>query len=209
MDFYEEVWRRKGAAGPRTGAGRERNALPYLPPGSRLLDIGCGDGVVLQRAPAPSIAVGADLALAALVAARARAVEVVRATFEGPYLPFRDESFDRVTCLDVIEHLFDPRDLLREVRRVLRPGGLLVLQTPNVRHYLHLYRLAVKGEGPKTSGDPEGIDGGHLHYFSARDVERLLRSAGFAEIETRGTEGVRFLPQFRSLGILSLAWKAL
>src|SRR5207249_11079689 len=119
---------------------------------------------------------------------------VFRATFEGPHLPFRAQTFDCVTCLDVIEHRFDPRPLLRELRRVLRPNGILILETPNVRHYLQLYRIAVKGHGPQTSGDPEGVDGGHVHYFTAKDVAILIREAGFDRPHLHGTEGVRFFP---------------
>src|SRR5437667_7868008 len=207
-EFYEELVRRKAEPKPSFVPGREQNALPHIPQGSRLLDVGCGNGVLLQQAPSPLLALGADISLTALGIARRNGLNVVRATFEGSYLPFRDTRFDRVTCLDVIEHLFDPRPLLREIHRVLVPGGRLILQTPNVRHYLHLYRLAVRCHGPRTSSDPEGLDGGHLHYFTAKDVWELVTDADFTDIAVAGTEGVRVLPALRSLGILCLARKA-
>lgn len=206
-EFYEEVWRRKAGARVSSAPGREQNALPHIPPGSRVLDVGCGDGALLRGIPAPSLAIGMDIARTALEVAHRNGIAVVRATSEGLHLPFRDGTFDRVTCLDVIEHLFDPKPLLREMGRVLAPRGQLILQTPNVRHYVHVYRLAVRGIGPRTSGDSEGVDGGHLHYFTARDVHDLVRGAGFSHFETHGTEGVRFLPAVRSLGILCIARK--
>ncbi len=203
--FYEDLWRRKSKEESTSRQGREQNAIPHIPTGGRLLDVGCGNGALLRRSPARPLAVGADISRSALALAHERGLWVVRATFEGPHLPFRGQTFDCVTCLDVIEHLFDPRPLLRELRRVLRPNGILILQTPNVRHYLQLYRIAVKGHGPQTSGDPEGVDGGHVHYFTAKDVAILIREAGFDRPHLHGTEGVRFFPSFRSLGILAIA----
>jgi len=205
--FYQDVWRRKAGETTRDGSGRDQNALPFIPPAARVLDIGCGDGGLLAKVPSPRLAVGVDIASAALRLAWGRGQIVVRADLEGPFLPFRAATFDRVVCLDVIEHLFDPRPLLAEIRRVLVSDGILILQTPNARHYLQIYRLSVRGLGPRTSGDREGIDGGHLHYFTALDVRQLLLAAGFEAIEILGTEGVRFLPAFRSLGILALAKK--
>lgn len=203
--FYEDLWRRKSKEESTSRQGREQNAIPHIPTGGRLLDVGCGSGALLRGSPTRPLAVGADISRSALVLAHERGLWVVRATFEGPHLPFRGQTFDCVTCLDVIEHLFDPRPLLRELRRVLRPNGILILQTPNVRHYLQLYRIAVKGHGPQTSGDPEGVDGGHVHYFTAKDVAILIREAGFDRPHLHGTEGVRFFPSFRSLGILAIA----
>lgn len=214
-DLYDRIWKRKtalsqGEAGEPVGKGpgpRTRNALPHVPEGARVLDLGCGSGGLLAAVPSPKAAVGADLAWPALREARKRGLAVVRATLENRRLPFRSDAFDRVTCMDVVEHLFDPRPLLGEAHRVLRPGGLLVLQTPNVRHWHQVWRIAVRGRGPSTSGDPEGIDGGHLHYFTFRDVVDLLHEAGFADVETTGTEGVRWLAAIRSQGVLALARK--
>lgn len=206
--FYDALWERKANDSRVGGPSREANALPFIPPGSRILDVGAGRGVILERAPSPALAVGAEIAWPALTDARRRGLCMVRTDLEGPFLPFRDGAFDRVSCLDVIEHLFDPRPLLAEIHRILSPGGLLILQTPNVRHYLQVVRIAVKGRGPKTSGDPEGIDGGHVHYFTGRDVAELLQAAGFDTVRICGSDGVRFLPALRSLGVVALAEKA-
>jgi SAM-dependent methyltransferase len=79
----------------------------------------------------------------------------------------------------VIEHVFDPRFLLDEIARVLKPGGILLLDTPNIRYAKHLWSLLIGGRFPVTAGDDEDLrlahDGGHLHYFARRDIEVLLR----------------------------------
>jgi methionine biosynthesis protein MetW len=176
--------------------------------GARVLDLGCGAGNLLSRLPPKSIGVGIDLSREAIRLARASGHEVAIASLEGAVLPFRDESFDIVTCLGVIEHVFDPRPLLGEASRVLRRRGLVVMLTPNVRYLYHLYRLLIRGRGPKTSGDPEGIDGGHLHYFTFADAADLLREAGFESVAIHGTGGVKLLASIRSPDVLAVGRKA-
>lgn len=205
--FYEDIWTRKTRGAAEGQSSREVHALPFVPKGSRLLDVGCGIGQMLASAPSPRMAVGVDLAEAALSAARRRGLAVALADLEGAHLPFRDASFDRVTCLGVIEHLFDPRPVMSEARRVLTPGGLFIVLTPNVRHLYQIVRLLLHGHGPKTSGDPEGIDGGHIHYFAPRDVKELLMGIGFDAVELRGTGGVNWLASFRCPDILAIARK--
>jgi SAM-dependent methyltransferase len=106
-------------------------------------------------------------------------------------LPFRDCSVDAVVCADVIEHLIDPGAALCEMNRVLRPGGRVLLTTPNVASLKRRFQL-LRGESPRTSGLPdtytEGslLDGGHLHYFTFSRLERLVRAAGFVVLEERG-----------------------
>jgi 2-polyprenyl-3-methyl-5-hydroxy-6-metoxy-1,4-benzoquinol methylase len=113
-------------------------------PCERLLDAGCGDGRyfgVLSRATErPGAVVASDISERILDTARATAqrdglaVELVRANMEA--LPFEDGSFDVVFSSQVIEHLLDPAAGARELARVLRPGGRLVLSTDNRRAHV-------------------------------------------------------------------------
>lgn len=86
-------------------------------------------------------------------------------------LPYDDESFDLVWCSEVIEHLQDPERALTELRRVTRPGGDLILTTPN--SYALLFRLiAVFGLTPERIQRDD-----HVHFFDAKDIERLAPDA--------------------------------
>jgi 2-polyprenyl-3-methyl-5-hydroxy-6-metoxy-1,4-benzoquinol methylase len=112
-------------------------------PAESLLDAGCGDGrflAAVARVPnRPGRLVGCDISerilqtAAEAVAREGAPAEFVRANLEQ--LPFPDRSFDRVLSVQVIEHLLDPAAGIRELARVLQPGGTLVLSTDNTRSY--------------------------------------------------------------------------
>lgn len=111
-------------------------ALPLVR-GAHVLDAGCGAayGAALLAEAASSV-VGVDIADAVLESARPGMpgnVELVTADLHS--LPQPDGTFDVVVCFEAIEHVPDPEPVLDELRRVLRPGGLLVLSTPNRDHY--------------------------------------------------------------------------
>ncbi|WP_165250922.1 methyltransferase domain-containing protein [Paludisphaera soli] len=112
---------------------RDSYGLLGAGPGRRILDVGCGlgdDASALARLAAPGgSAVGVDSSRAMIEAARARHGEVEGLTFEvadAAALPFDDASFDACRIDRVLQHVADPGPVVREMARVLRPGGVLV-----------------------------------------------------------------------------------
>ena len=113
-------------------------------PAESMLDVGCGDGRFLAgiaRMPdCPRRLVGTDISARILETARRWAkrdgfkVELIRANMER--LPFADASFDRVLNVQVIEHLLDPDTGVRELARVLKPEGRLILSTDSSRNHV-------------------------------------------------------------------------
>lgn len=100
-----------------------------LPGQPRILDAGCGSGRNLVELARFGEAVGLEPSPRGAEVARARgAGEVVEAGIDA--MPFEDSSFDLITCLDVLEHIEDDRGALHELRRVARPGGILLITTP-------------------------------------------------------------------------------
>jgi len=98
----------------------------------RILDVGCGTGANLQMLSQFGVAEGVDVSVAALDFCRARGLDLVKQG-AAESLPYEDQSFDLVTALDVVEHLDDDVAGLREMHRVLRPGGRALLFVPAFR----------------------------------------------------------------------------
>ncbi len=76
--------------------------------------------------------------------------------------------------------------MIAEIKRVIKPGVTLVLITPNFRKLKNILILIFNGVFPKTSGDPIGWDGGHLHYFTYRDIKYILTKCGFKTLLLEG-----------------------
>lgn len=95
----------------------------------RLLDMGCGTGLFLQRRRADCDACGIDLSPQALRYCRQRGLSAVGLA-DATRLPFGDASFDVITAFDLIEHIPDDRLIMAEIHRVLRPGGFLLASVP-------------------------------------------------------------------------------
>ncbi|OHB75302.1 MAG: hypothetical protein A2Z34_09610 [Planctomycetes bacterium RBG_16_59_8] len=209
-NFYDELWKVKNSSSPAAGRGkrdwfhrwfldwlidpgahtRHELAARMLPSsGGSLLDIGCGNGesLALMGVPGKFTKVcGVDISGEAIAAARAKGIDAAVIDLNGASLPFESGSFDCVTILAVLEHLFDPHHVLREIRRVLKEGGTLVINVPNAASFSNRLRILF-GRAPVTSYDP-GWDGGHLHYFTPRDLKKALREHGFTVVG-RGASG--------------------
>jgi SAM-dependent methyltransferase len=151
-----------------------------LGPDDAWLDLGCGAGRFLTLAP--ERATGVDVAQAALdrAAANAPAARLALAGADGA-LPLAHASVDLVWCSETLEHVADALGLLQECRRVLRPGGRLLLTTP--AHPLWR-RTAIAVVRFDRHFDPLGQ---HLRFFTARSLRDALDAAGFqvARLRTR------------------------
>ena len=132
-------------------------------------------------AQAGAQATGVDVAQAALDRARARhpALDFRLVPLDGP-LPLEDNSFDLVWASEVIEHVADTGRWLSEARRVLAPGGRLLVTTPSHG------RLRVALGGVERFSDPLGD---HLHLYTSASLRTLLGEFGFGEVQVRAVDG--------------------
>jgi SAM-dependent methyltransferase len=156
---------------PSRGALVDRE-IRHLPakPGGRLLDVGCGSGAFLaQMAELGWRTQGIDPDPAAVAGARKTGLDVSQATLADLDTDEHAGAFDAITLSHVIEHLHDPGGDLRRINRLLRPGGLLWIATPN------LEALGLRRFGRDWLGlDPPR----HLVLFTRVSLKRLLRDAG-------------------------------
>lgn len=140
-------------------------------PGKRVLDLGCRTGAVSVRFLPGNEVVGMDVDREALEVAARRGIEPVRGNVEEP-LPFAAAAFDAVVAGELLEHVRWPADVIREARRVLRPGGVLTGSVPNA-YRLQSRLLFLAGRAPED--DPT-----HLRMYSARSLRQLLD--GFEQV---------------------------
>ncbi len=176
--------------------------------GGRILELGAGTGLVTRSLIARGIDfsgyLATDRSQAALEALAAGLddpkVETLRVDAEE--LP-EDlaEGFDAILMVALVEHLVDPVEAMRQVRKLLRPGGFVYLDTPNIAKYTRRLKLLF-GHFPATASRAEGLtrydgapaelhDEGHLHYFTYRSLTRMLvERCGFTRVEN--------LPYFQS-----------
>lgn len=164
--------------------------------GALVLDVGCGDGTAAATA-APYLRghrlVGVDWSQDALRRARTRVDHVVRGEFEAGGLPFADGCADAVLFSEVIEHLVDPDGALDELRRVLRPGGHLMLSTPNLAAWYNRALLLAGVQPVFSEVSLRGIHGrpgrevvGHLRLYTARALRSFLTASGFTDVSITG-----------------------
>lgn len=144
-------------------------------PGGSLLDLGCADGVVTMRiARAAQVAHVAGVEFIEPWAAQARehGVDAVVADL-GQRLPYDDASFDIVHSNQVIEHLPKTDFFLREIRRVLKPGGYAILSTNNLASWHNVFSLALGFQPPPCHVSDELVTGNPANSFDGyeQDVE--------------------------------------
>lgn len=164
-----------------------------LTPGDTVLDLGCGEGrhAIAAYLEGDVQSVGVDLSREDLGAARekfrpfareggdCRGFGLVAAT--ALTLPFADNSFDKVICSEVLEHIPDYRGALGEIRRVLKPGGLFCASVP--RRWPERICWALSGEYHR-------VPGGHLRIFRARRLEREIENLGFCNYHRHGAHAL-------------------
>jgi SAM-dependent methyltransferase len=130
--------------------------------GRQILDVGCGTGTMLTHLARFGDARGVDMDLEAVGYCHDRGLRQVTQS-DADKLPFEKDTFDLVTALDVVEHIDDDLGALREMRRVIKPGGLLLLTVPAYRFLW---------------GRQDDINL-HKRRYVARELRSRLQAAGF------------------------------
>jgi 2-polyprenyl-3-methyl-5-hydroxy-6-metoxy-1,4-benzoquinol methylase len=143
-------------------------------PSGRLLDVGCSTGFFLNAARVSYDVAGVEPSeWGRRYAAERLRLPPVAATFEEARFP--DQTFDVATLIDVIEHLSDPSSSLLEVRRVLKPGGVAYIVTPDIES---LSARLLRGKW-------WGLRPAHIYYFSRSTLQRMLEKHGFEILDSR------------------------
>jgi SAM-dependent methyltransferase len=208
---YEALGHRRGL-GP--AFAQRVVALAGAPSRGRIADVGCGTGELLRELEAAwgdDRLYGVDFAASRLraTAAVARRVQLVDADL-GARLPFADRAFDAVFCTEVLEHLKDPIRCLREIRRVLVPGGRLTLSVPNATGFAPFHRLGPLLPGAWLRGKllpyehPRNTDQPIDTCWTYGEIVALVRAGGFT---IEASDGMAYFRYLEMLPIVREVWR--
>jgi SAM-dependent methyltransferase len=163
--------------------------------GKRILDLGSSRGQLLERFKRYGAQLkGLEIDPDEIEHGRRRGIDAVREfinVFDGTRmvarLPFESGSYDVVLAGEIIEHIVDTEGFLREIFRVLAPGGATVVTTPNVLWWKHRFAL-LRGRYPDLLEHrvKYGDDFGHVRIFTPTLLRGLLEEVGFVEVEVIG-----------------------
>lgn len=174
----------------------ERAVLAYAKSGlGHVLDLGCGTGRFIARlAPHGLHITGVDLTPSMLQVARQKVGPVAEGLVNGDALrlPFADNSFDCVYSLKALPHVPNLEDAVREIGRILRPGGVAVLEFYNPRS---LRKLVTRGDY-------------YTQWHTARQAETLLRSAGLQPLRRYGARIVTPTAAFHRIPLVGPVLRA-
>jgi ubiquinone/menaquinone biosynthesis C-methylase UbiE len=169
--------------------------MEYLPSveGKRVLEVACGRGGFSRLLASRGARMfGADFSSTALQIARRkitgeqteRCTQLELTQADAQNLPYADNSFDIIVSCETIEHLRDPAAALKEMARVTRSGGLLLLTTPNYFNLMGLYNLYARARNRKAT---PGADQPFDRVFLFPQIRALLRNAGWRIARSDGT----------------------
>src|SRR3989338_267247 len=231
--FYSQLYARDGNYGKggnheaRSVAAIEKKYGKGAP--LRILDIGCGRGDLLEgilqklkhAGHANVKAVGMNISDRALQEAQEKGIETHMADIDGKPLPFGNDEFDAVLCFHVLEHIIYTDELIGECRRVMKKGGVFIVETPNVAWYANRVVLALGmppigiecsarktnygvWRGPLKEHIGKFDVAGHVRAFTLGSLKDNARENGLKIVGEYGTD--RFfglVPSFaRNIGLV-------
>lgn len=191
--YYESYWS-EGGLRPYGELYPELESLlrRYVTNSSRCLDVGAGDagtcGPWMKENAADYIGVDVSEAAQRLAAEAGFDVRLVK---DASSLPFADASFDVAVSLEVLHFTYDPESIVREINRVLVPGGVLIVSMPNAIYWRRRVDAAIGRWNPQGSLDSvlRPWAAPSIRFFTPRAAEALMRTAGFEPVETKGIMG--------------------
>ena len=212
---YNQLWQKKLNDHKwlkNDGKGRVEYCADFIKSNLRLngdtkiLDIGCGRGTFANFVDGNLDLYGVDISESAIFEANKIYVDAKQIDLDKDELPYDNNFFNITIALDILEHVYDPLAAIKEIYRVLKDNGKLILSTPNILYEKYLKDLVNTRKFPKTSLDQFPYDGGHIHFFTYKDIYQLLGKLGF-KATAIGPQKDRFDYEFKESTVWVMAEK--
>lgn len=181
VEHYNEIWKSMGIPPYLYSLFSAMEQLP-LAQGCRVLDIACGNGTFGEWFTKKLNAemYGLDISPVAIDMCREKGYKQVALTdLDRDNFPFDDNSFDLVILSAVLEHVMSPEQVLRQAWQKLRPGGFVVVLTPNVSWIVNRLLFLLGRWDHRLMGGTRG----HISYMNKRQLQQAMTSAGFSDMD--------------------------
>lgn len=180
-DLYDEYWSKSELRGDDSFKWPHIKRLLPKNEKIKILDFGCGDGILIKymkRNNPKSLFYGVDVSKK-IIQINKKKISFAKfyVTFDGGRLPFPNNSFDFIVSTDVIEHIYDTEYAFRELSRVLKPNGKILLSTPyngiikNILVVIINFDLVFSPTGP------------HIRFFTRKSLSACLRKVGLVPLK--------------------------
>jgi 2-polyprenyl-3-methyl-5-hydroxy-6-metoxy-1,4-benzoquinol methylase len=143
----------------------------------KCLDIGPGTGRWIQfiAGNKPDCIAAIDISSESLSRCSSNCEYLQKANLELDKFDFKDDFFDVVISFEVLEHLQDPSNYLKEIQRVTKPGGLILMSLPNIASFISRVRLLLGVLPPAIANDPT-----HVSFYRKKDIAKLMKNIGLS-----------------------------
>ena len=186
-NFYNQYWNRSKGWTPAHSFTDAQLAIHFQKDGSlvfdepgSVLDVGCGDAsnyqawLVKQVRDLKAI----DISETGIEQAKRMGIDARVHDLSQPF-PFEPNTFDGATCIEVLEHLYDPKFTVSEIARVLKPGGILIASVPNNGYFRERLRALTHAELSTSISDlTNEWKGAHIRFYNLRSFTRLFEVNG-------------------------------
>lgn len=182
--FYDEYWNRDTGWTPTHSFSQQMLDLHFnnaFTPSDSVLDVGCGDASNYQSWLVKQVAKVSAIDISEIGIANAKRMGIDAQVHDlSNRFPYEDNSFDGAICIEVLEHLYDPKFTVSEIFRVLKPGGLLVTSVPNNGYFRERLKALTRAEMSTSISDfSNEWKGAHIRFYSLDSFSRMLNVCGF------------------------------
>lgn len=179
--YYEDYWKLNKIE-PGSHLPWKKEILGSLKLfGNNFLDVGCGDGYIASQFVNKFKTYGIDISEVALKEANAKGIITQQLDANKIELPFEDEFFDNISCLDILEHIIDPIAFTKEIYRILKKDGIFIVSVPNILNIINRFHFLFGNfvDVMDVAHKNNELFSEHIKMFSKDKLEKLLHKTNF------------------------------